>query len=191
MGAPSSSDAMAVAGEAQFNGSLEVLSSSLSVDTSLSLSDMIPPVIELCKDIFEKWSRLDDSCFSVEKVSGGITNLLLKVTVKEEDGNEVSITVRLYGPNTDYVVNRERELQAIGYLSAAGFGAKLLALFGNGMVQSFIKARTLTPPGNYHISSSADSLSSSLYLLPLHGFWMGHGTTLCSSIIMVACAPTS
>lgn len=30
--------------------------------------------------------------------------------VKEEDGNEVSITVRLYGPNTDYVVNRAREL---------------------------------------------------------------------------------
>lgn len=89
---------------------------------------------------------MDDSCFSVKTVSGGITNLLLKVTVKEEAGNEVSITVRLYGPNTDYVINRERELLAIRYLSAAGFGAKLLALFGNGMVQSFIFARTLTPP---------------------------------------------
>ncbi|CBI28178.3 probable ethanolamine kinase isoform X2 [Vitis vinifera] len=37
------------------------------------------------------------------------------------------------------------ELHAIGYLSAAGFGAKLLGVFGNGMVQSFINARTLTP----------------------------------------------
>lgn len=55
------------------------------------------------------------------------------------------MTVRLYGPNTEYVINRERELQAIGYLSAAGFGAKLLGVFGNGMVQSFINARTLTP----------------------------------------------
>ncbi|KAE8718924.1 putative ethanolamine kinase [Hibiscus syriacus] len=34
---------------------------------------------------------------------------------------------------------------AIKYLSAAGFGAKLLGVFGNGMVQSFIHARTLTP----------------------------------------------
>lgn len=30
---------------------------------------------ELCKDLFKKWSRLDDSSFSVETVSGGITNL--------------------------------------------------------------------------------------------------------------------
>ncbi|XP_010688024.2 probable ethanolamine kinase isoform X2 [Beta vulgaris subsp. vulgaris] len=134
------------AGEARSNGSSEILSSSLSVDTSLPLPAMKPRIIELCKDIFEKWANLDDSCFSVKTVSGGITNLLLKVTVKEEAGNEVSITVRLYGPNTDYVINRERELLAIRYLSAAGFGAKLLALFGNGMVQSFIFARTLTPP---------------------------------------------
>ena len=38
---------------------------------------------------------------------------VLKVTVKEETGNGVSVTVRLYGPNTDYVINRERELQVI------------------------------------------------------------------------------
>jgi ethanolamine kinase len=37
--------------------------------------------------------------------------------------------------------------QAIKYLSAAGFGAKLLGVFQNGMVQSFINARTLIPQG--------------------------------------------
>uniref|UniRef100_A0A2P2KNU4 ethanolamine kinase n=1 Tax=Rhizophora mucronata TaxID=61149 RepID=A0A2P2KNU4_RHIMU len=123
----------------------EIPTSSFTVEVSHSLSDVSPLVIELCKDLFKKWSELDDSCFSVETVSGGITNLLLKVTVKEENGNELMITVRLYGPNTDYVINRERELQSIKYLSAAGFGAKLLGVFGNGMVQSFINARTLTP----------------------------------------------
>ncbi|TQE02342.1 hypothetical protein C1H46_012111 [Malus baccata] len=100
---------------------------------------------ELCKDLFSKWSNLENSRFSVETISGGITNLLLKVTVKEENGNTVSVTVRLYGPNTDYVINRERELQAIKYLSVAGFGANLLGVFANGMVQSFINARTLVP----------------------------------------------
>ncbi|XP_010541898.1 PREDICTED: probable ethanolamine kinase isoform X2 [Tarenaya hassleriana] len=120
-------------------------SSSLAVDTSLPLSVMAPRIIALCKDVFKKWEELDDSLFSVERVSGGITNLLLKVSVSEEAGKEVSITVRLYGPNTEYVINRERELQAIKYLSAAGFGAKLLGVFGNGMVQSFINARTLEP----------------------------------------------
>ncbi|CAN4077941.1 unnamed protein product [Withania somnifera] len=55
------------------------------------------------------------------------------------------MAIRSYGPNTEYVINRERELQAIQHLSAAGFGAKLLGVFRNGMVLSFIDARTLTP----------------------------------------------
>lgn len=29
----------------------------------------------------------------------------------EENGTVVDMTVRLYGPNTEYVINRERELQ--------------------------------------------------------------------------------
>ncbi|XP_022974065.1 probable ethanolamine kinase [Cucurbita maxima] len=119
--------------------------SNLSIDHCLPLPAMIPCIIELCKDLFKQWSELDDSRFSVETVSGGITNQLLKVTVEEENGSNVSTTVRLYGPNTDYVINRDRELQAIKYLSAAGFGAKLLGVFKNGMVQSFIHARTLEP----------------------------------------------
>ncbi|PSS20919.1 Ethanolamine kinase [Actinidia chinensis var. chinensis] len=127
------------------DGSSEIPSSSLTVDHTLSLPEMTPRIIELCKDIFKKWSKLDNSHFSVETVSGGITNLLLKVSVREENGSVVDLTIRLYGPNTEYVINRERELQAIRYLSAAGFGAKLLGVFGNGMVQSFINARTLVP----------------------------------------------
>ncbi|KAL6558358.1 hypothetical protein OROMI_018708 [Orobanche minor] len=128
--------------------SSEIPSSSITIDHSLSLPDMKPFIVhsrKLCKDLFRQWSTLDESDFSLETVSGGITNMLLKVSVRENNGNNVSMTVRLYGPNTQYVINRERELQAIPYLSVAGFGAKLLGVFGNGMVQSFINARTLTP----------------------------------------------
>nr|DAD44879.1 TPA_asm: hypothetical protein HUJ06_003109 [Nelumbo nucifera] len=74
---------------------------------------------------------------------------VLKISVREDNGSDVPLTVRLYGPNTEYVIDRERELQAIGYLSAAGFGAKLHGVFGNGMVQSFINARTLSPSGRH------------------------------------------
>lgn len=120
-------------------------SSPLTIDISLPLPQMIPMIINLCKELFKKWSELDDSRFSVETVSGGITNLLLKVSVREKDGNLALLTVRLFGPNTEFVIDRERELMAIGHLSDAGFGAKLLGAFGNGMVQSFINARTLSP----------------------------------------------
>ncbi|KAI8570825.1 hypothetical protein RHMOL_Rhmol01G0067000 [Rhododendron molle] len=155
MGATKIWNAMEIAGEARENSSSStseiIYSSSVTVDHTLSLPQMTPRIIELCKDLFKNWSELDNTRFSVETVSGGITNLcahllyLLKVSIREENGNIVNLTVRLYGPNTEYVINRERELQAIRYLSAAGFGAKLLAVFGNGMVQSFITARTLTP----------------------------------------------
>jgi ethanolamine kinase len=33
------------------------------------------------------------------------------VSVKEDTSNEFSVTVRLYGPNTDLVIDRKRELQ--------------------------------------------------------------------------------
>lgn len=36
---------------------------------------------------------------------------VLKVSVREENGETVTMTVRLYGPNTEYVIDRERELQ--------------------------------------------------------------------------------
>ncbi|XP_078432353.1 protein kinase superfamily protein isoform X2 [Wolffia australiana] len=125
-------------------GPSEVPTSSISIDSSLPLDQMRHEIVDLCKDLFSKWSKLDETRFSIEKVSGGITNLLLKVSIREDE-ETACLTVRLYGPNTDVIINRERELKAINYLSAAGFGAKLLGIFKNGMVQSFIKARTLSP----------------------------------------------
>lgn len=145
MGAVNILNAVEVWDEVRNGGDFEVVRSSLTVDHSLPLPEIKPRLVELCKDLFKNWSNLDESHFTVQKVSGGITNLLLKVSVKEENGNMVDVTVRLYGPNTEYVINRERELQALKHLSAAGFGPKLLGVFENGMVQSFIHARTLEP----------------------------------------------
>ncbi|KAL5975308.1 hypothetical protein ACLOJK_031987 [Asimina triloba] len=138
-------DAIKVSAEARGEGISSIPSCLISLDISLPLPRLKPSVIALCRDVFRKWSHFDDSRFAVETVSGGITNLLLKVSVKEDNGNDAFITVRLYGPNTEYVIDRKRELQALPYLSAAGFGAQLLGVFENGMVQSFIDARTLSP----------------------------------------------
>lgn len=124
---------------------LSIPRSPISINISLPLPQMMPHIVELCKDLFKEWASVDSSCFSIETVSGGITNQLLKVSVREASDNDVSLTVRLYGPNTDLVIDREREMQALPHLSAAGFGAELLGLFENGMVQSFINARTLSP----------------------------------------------
>ncbi|KEH37939.1 putative ethanolamine kinase [Medicago truncatula] len=134
-----------IAEQAKNDYASQIFPSLLSIDPSLSLPQMTPLVINLCKDMFKTWSSLGDSCFKVEKISGGITNLLLKVSVKQGDSIDDIITVRLYGPNTEHIIDRFRELQAIKYITAAGFGAEWLGIFGNGIVQSFINAHTLAP----------------------------------------------
>lgn len=56
-------------------------------------------------------------CLTIDCLIGRtcLITAVLKVSTTEEDGKEVSVTVRLYGPNTEYVINRERELQVIAY----------------------------------------------------------------------------
>lgn len=127
------------------NGDARLPTCSMSVDITLPSSEVEAQVRDVCRTLMKRWSALDHSHFKVERVSGGITNLLLKVSVKNEHEEDAPVTVRVFGPNTDVVIDRERELQAICCLSAAGFGAKLLGIFANGMVQSFIDACTLTP----------------------------------------------
>ncbi|XP_027904304.1 probable ethanolamine kinase isoform X2 [Vigna unguiculata] len=92
-----------VAEQASHDYDSQIHSSQLTIDPSLELPKMTPLVLNMCKDMFKAWADLNDSCFAVEKISGGITNL------------------------------------------SAGFGAKWLGIFGNGMVQSFINAQTLSP----------------------------------------------
>ncbi|OEL31618.1 putative ethanolamine kinase [Dichanthelium oligosanthes] len=111
----------------------DVPTSAASVDISLPLPEMTPHIMQVTLLLPL------NSDFLV------LARGVLKVSVKEDTGNEFSVTVRLYGPNTDLVIDRKRELQAIPYLSAAGFGARLLGIFENGIVQSFINARTLSP----------------------------------------------
>ncbi|KAK7354279.1 hypothetical protein VNO80_19738 [Phaseolus coccineus] len=134
-----------VAEQASHDYVSQIHPSQLTIDPSLQLPQMTPLVLNMCRDMFKAWANLADSCFAVEKISGGITNLLLKVSVKQENCIEEIITIRLYGPNTEHIIDRQRELQATKFITAAGFGAKWLGIFGNGMVQSFINAQTLSP----------------------------------------------
>lgn len=122
-----------------------VPSCDLFVEPSLPPQDLHCKVRDVCRALIAEWAHVLDDELCVTQVSGGITNLLLKVSVKVSEDEDNSVTVRIFGPNTDAVIDRKREFQAICFLSDAGFGAKLLGVFRNGMVQSFIDARTLTP----------------------------------------------
>eukprot|EP00742_Colponemidia_sp_Colp-10_P004177 GILJ01004456.1.p1 GENE.GILJ01004456.1~~GILJ01004456.1.p1 ORF type:complete len:371 (+),score=71.02 GILJ01004456.1:102-1115(+) len=82
----------------------------------------------------------DTSELTVSVVSGGITNLLLRVK-----GPSGSAVVRIFGEKTEEIVDRVRELQTSCFLAFHGFGKKIFGTFENGRVEEWLKGRSLTP----------------------------------------------
>lgn len=58
----------------------------------------------------------------VDKMSGGITNVLLKLAAPEGAGPG-PVALRVFGDNTDILIDRHEELDVLLRLNAAGFGA--------------------------------------------------------------------
>ena len=58
----------------------------------------------------------------VDEISGGITNLLWKLTPKLESGLS-PVVARVFGEQTDLLIDRAREKEVVLQLNQAGFGA--------------------------------------------------------------------
>jgi len=77
-------------------------------------------------------------------VSGGITNQLLKLTPSPSSVEE-PILVRIFGLNTEVLIDRAKEIQNLIALNKFGFGARVLGTFSNGRIEQFLPSRTLDP----------------------------------------------
>eukprot|EP01095_Lingulamoeba_sp_RSL-Kostka_P014384 TRINITY_DN6255_c0_g1_i1.p1 TRINITY_DN6255_c0_g1~~TRINITY_DN6255_c0_g1_i1.p1 ORF type:complete len:352 (+),score=77.35 TRINITY_DN6255_c0_g1_i1:45-1100(+) len=74
----------------------------------------------------------------------GLTNILYKGEITK--GNEkLNVMVRIYGNNTDILVNREVEYKIISILGKKGISSKLYTRFNNGIIVEFIEGRNLEP----------------------------------------------
>mmetsp|Transcript_17525 Transcript_17525/g.21192 ORF Transcript_17525/g.21192 Transcript_17525/m.21192 type:complete len:121 (-) Transcript_17525:21-383(-) len=94
-------------------------------------------IYNVCKRIFPHWSNLNGSDMKLNTIKGGITNLLFSVTVRYDEKNEDTVLVRLYGKNTEVLINRDIDCENFEILSEKGFGPKLHGLFINGRVEGF------------------------------------------------------
>jgi len=103
-------------------------------------------IYNVCKRIFPHWSNLNGSDMKLNTIKGGITNLLFSVTVRYDEKNEDTVLVRLYGKNTEVLINRDIDCENFEILSEKGFGPKLHGLFINGRVEGFFDAFPLEPP---------------------------------------------
>lgn len=109
------------------------------------------------------WRRLpldDAKAITVERLSGALTNAVYVVKPpinyklmqrRDDQGNLIPIKrlpkhllLRIYGPSTEHLIDRENELLILRRLAAKNIGPKLLGYFDNGRFEEFLHAKTLT-----------------------------------------------
>ncbi|EFJ26108.1 hypothetical protein SELMODRAFT_413187 [Selaginella moellendorffii] len=90
------------------------------------------PYVNVCRALIPELRDADNSDFDVCRINGGITNIMVKVSSKKKDH---SVVVREFGPATE----------ATCHLLRPAFCPELDGVFKNGIIQTFVTARTLTP----------------------------------------------
>ncbi|KAL8866509.1 MAG: hypothetical protein Q9174_006263, partial [Haloplaca sp. 1 TL-2023] len=104
---------------------------------------------------------LEGADIGVERLSGALTNAVYVVSPPKEllqnppntDGSTRSMTtgrqpakllLRIYGPQVEHLIDREKELQILKRLARKNIGPRLLGTFTNGRFEEFFHAKTLT-----------------------------------------------
>ncbi|GBF91539.1 hypothetical protein Rsub_04279 [Raphidocelis subcapitata] len=128
-------------------------------------------ILSLCNKALGWHISFEEAEF--EKISGGISNILVKVTPKpkaaaDDDpsppppearcgclgargarrrvgGALEPAVVKVFGDKTELLVDRRAEAKAVVALGAQGFGPRVLTLFANGRIEQFLHCATLTP----------------------------------------------
>ncbi|CAN0201555.1 unnamed protein product, partial [Ectocarpus sp. 12 AP-2014] len=73
---------------------------------------------------------------------GGITNLLFKL---QGPPAEAAILVRIFGKDTDVLIDRERDNALFDELASMNFAPPFHGRFSNGRIEGFLPARALEP----------------------------------------------
>ena len=103
---------------------------SVDADAALRVVRMMVP----------EWADVETA--QCEPVVGGITNGLVRLAAPDH----MDVLVRVYGPNTHLVIDRERENRLFARLSEAGFAPPYLGRFQNGRLEGFLEGfRALQP----------------------------------------------
>lgn len=114
------------------------------MDFSIALEDeaeIIVGVKKVLKNFFPSW---DTENFTMRQFTDGITNKLFKVAT-ENVAEKQSALVRVYGHNTEVLIDREQEIMTIVCLSQEGLGSELFGRFNNGICYGFIRGKAFTP----------------------------------------------
>ncbi|KAL8656724.1 MAG: hypothetical protein Q9210_000065 [Variospora velana] len=110
------------------------------------------------------WRRvpLDQGAeIDVERLSGALTNAVYVVSPPRDTSHllpdaqdsttslvskrpPAKLLLRIYGPQVEHLIDRDKELQILRRLARKKIGPRLLGTFSNGRFEQFFEARTLT-----------------------------------------------
>lgn len=107
---------------------------------SEELKKLIQSVASHYGDVLEDVEQL-----KAVPLKGAMTNEVYQITWPARDGDSPrKVLVRVYGEGVEVFFNREDEIRTFEYISRHGQGPLLLGRFGEGRIEEFIHARTLS-----------------------------------------------
>ena len=112
-------------------------------DEESAISQRDKQAIAICNTLIKEWVPSAEA--NVEVITGGITNALFKVTNVElgEENSKKAVILRVFGDNTDLLIDRKKELSVLLQLNEHGFGAKVLATFRNGRIEEYLTSKAM------------------------------------------------
>jgi len=114
---------------------------------TINTEDIQNHVREASRKLVQGWELLEHQEIKVTEFTGGITNKLYRTSVIDSSklaiGVPVSVLVRIYGNQTEKLIDRKAELDNIEKLHETGLGAKLYGNFHNGYVYEFFEGKAL------------------------------------------------
>lgn len=117
----------------------------VSESLDVKAADFQDRLKDVCKRLMTQggdaaWGRAAAADVEVKQISGGITNVLYRLGLKEASAAP-AVLARVFGKAGDAVCDRKRENEIFAELSDCGFGPKLHGVFGNGRLEGWLEGR--------------------------------------------------
>eukprot|EP00955_Chlamydomonas_euryale_P089936 364500-Chlamydomonas_euryale.AAC.41 len=90
-------------------------------------------ITALCTRVLPGWAEVNLEELTLTPITGGISNLLVKVTPTQHAGLQ-PVAVKVFGNKTELLIDRQKELQQLHKLNSCGFGAEVLLFCMCGVV---------------------------------------------------------
>jgi len=99
----------------------------------------------IVKNAIPSWENLIDDDIQLKYLTGGMTNYLYAASTISKSASIQTALVRIYGNQTELIIDRKMELQNIDRCHKTGFGPCLYGVFKNGYIYEFFEGRTVSP----------------------------------------------